>query len=48
MIAIDVTDDKFFVYSEGGLLYQRVDFEKQVKEHGKPVEVSSNGKLFIF
>jgi hypothetical protein len=48
MVAIDLTANKFFVYSEGGLLSKRVDYNKIVKEHGDPLEVSNDGRNFIF
>lgn len=35
---MDVTGNKLFVYSEGGLLIQRLDYEKDhFEKYGKPV-----------
>ena len=49
MVSIDVTASKFFVYSEGGLLYNRVDYQEKVtKLYGAPIEVSNDGRNFIF
>lgn len=48
MIAMDLTASKYFLYSEGGLLQHRVNFEAVTKVYGKPVQVSPNGKIFLF
>lgn len=48
MIVMDITHNKFNVYSEGGLLVQRSGFENIVKKFGNPIQVSANGKVFLF
>ena len=37
MVAIDITNDKFFVYSEGGILMNRVDYSHLTEKYGKPI-----------
>ena len=37
MISMDVTADKFFVYSEGGILINRIDYSHMAKKYGKPI-----------
>lgn len=47
MIVMDVTVNKIFVYSEGGLLVQRYEFDHITEKFGKPIAVSANGKVFL-
>ena len=48
MICIDVTDSKFLVYTQGGILIRRESFKNLTEKYGHPVEVSNNGLIFIF
>jgi len=48
MLSFDITASKFFVYSEGGLLFQRYSYEDKIQEYGHPIAVSANGCNFVF
>lgn len=48
IISLDITGHKGFIYSEGGLLYDRFDYNHLAAKIGKPISVSSNGKVFLF
>ena len=48
MVSIDVSSNKYFIYSEGGLLCNRVDYSSLVGRFGVPIEVSNDGRNFIF
>ena len=37
MIAMDITADKYFVYSEGGILIDRIEYSDLSKKYGKPI-----------
>lgn len=47
MVSMDVTANKYFVYSEGGILIDRVDFSEIQKHYGNLIQVSNNGRNFI-
>lgn len=38
----------YYVMNERGILLKRVDFKGQVEEYGSVIQVSANGKNFIF
>lgn len=48
IISLDITGHKGFIYSEGGLLYDRFDYNHLAARVGIPIGVSSNGKVFLF
>lgn len=48
MIVMDITNNKFNVYSEGGLLIQRSSYQSIANKFGIPIRVSANGKVFLF
>ena len=48
MVSIDISSNKYFVYSEGGLLFNRVDYSREVNRYGVPIEVSNDGRNYIF
>ena len=42
------TEFKYYVYTQDGLLINRVNFKKYVDKFGPPISTSSNGLNFIF
>ena len=42
------TEHKYYVYSQNGLLINRVNFSNYIKKYGNPVATSPNGLNFIF
>lgn len=52
MAVINLTEKKYFIYSAGGRLRNRVNYNDirspSGETVGSPVEVSPNGRLFIF
>lgn len=48
VIAINLTEQKFYVYSQSGILQNRIEFNREVEKYGEPCCVSSNGLNFIF
>jgi len=47
IIAMNETEHKYYVYTQNGLLINRVDFKDLVNKYGEPVATSSNGLNFI-
>tara|TARA_B110000285_G_C14752526_1_gene435833 strand:- start:333 stop:662 length:330 start_codon:yes stop_codon:yes gene_type:complete len=48
-MCFNLTEHKFYVYSQNGILLNRVNFSKQVEKYGEPKDVfSSDGKNFLF
>jgi hypothetical protein len=41
------TEHKYYVYTQNGLLVNRVNFTDLVNKYGEPVATSSNGLNFI-
>lgn len=37
-----------YVYTETGILIDRIDYSDIAHEYGKPVEISENGLILIF
>lgn len=48
IVVMNITQYKYSVYTETGILLKRVSFKEQVEEYGVPNEVSSNGRFFLF
>jgi len=48
MVSVDCSAWKYFIYSKAGLLLKRVEFFEDVEKYGVPIDVSPNGKIFIF
>lgn len=48
IIAMNETEHKYYVYTQNGLLLNRVNFSDVVSKYGEPVSTSSNGLNFIF
>ena len=40
---MNISEHKFYVYSQGGLLLNRVDYTSQHTKYGTPTAVSNNG-----
>jgi hypothetical protein len=43
-----VNDNKMYVYTEGGILCERIDYKLVAEECGRPISVSEDGKTMIF
>ena len=43
VFAFNLTEHKFYVYSEKGLLLNRIEYSDKVKLYGEEVSASSNG-----
>lgn len=41
------TEKKYYVYTQNGLMINRVDFSELTEKYGNPVSTSSNGLNFI-
>jgi hypothetical protein len=48
IMCMNVTENKYHNYFMNGMLINRVDFKDKVKEFGKPIAVSPNGRVFVF
>jgi hypothetical protein len=48
IVSMDLTRYKYSVFSQNLLLLNKVNFSEDVQKYGKPVQVSENGKNFIF
>lgn len=42
-VCMNTTENKYQVYSQGGILYKNVDYSNQVFVYGPPAAVSNNG-----
>ena len=47
IVTMNLTEHKYYTFSQRGLLRNRVNFSKDVKKYGEPVAVSENGLNFI-
>ena len=47
IVTVNLTEHKYYTFSQRGLLRNRVTFGKDVKKYGEPVAVSQNGLNFI-
>ena len=47
-ITMNISEHKYYVYSQGGILRKRVHYWREAREYGDPAAVSSNGQIFIF
>jgi len=45
---MNLTEHKYYVYRENGILVNRIDYSHWVEEYGEPVATSENGLNFIF
>ena len=48
LIAMNLTEHKYYTYKENGVLVNRVDYSSWVEEFGEPIATSENGLNFIF
>jgi len=45
---MNLTEHKYYVYLENGILINRIDYSKWVEDYGEPIATSENGLNFIF
>ena len=48
IVSMDLTRCKYSIFSMNLLLLNKVNFNDDVNNYGKPVQVSENGKNFLF
>jgi hypothetical protein len=48
MVCLNVSAKNYTIYSERGILINKVDYSPQAALYGEPIKVSSNGRNFIF
>ena len=48
ILAVNLTESKYYVYSEKGILLNRINFRQFVEFYGEPLTVSSNGLNYVF
>ena len=48
IICMNETEYKYYVYTQDGLLINRVNFQDKVEKYGPPFCTSGNGLNFIF
>ena len=48
IISINLTDQKYHVFQQNGIMLNRVDFKSEVAQYGDLVSTSQNGLNFIF
>jgi hypothetical protein len=48
IVAMNLTESKFYTYSKRGILRNRFDFSSFTKRYGTISSVSPNGRNFIF
>jgi len=47
IICMNLTGSKYYVFSQRGLLRNRISFVDYARKYGQPVDVSPNGLNFI-
>ena len=47
IVSVNLSEYKYYIFSERGLMMNRIDFTEKVKQYGVPVAVSQNGQNFI-
>ena len=47
IISINLTESKYYVYQEKGLLINRINFQEMTKKYGEIVSTSANGLNFV-
>ena len=45
---MNITEHKYYVYTQNGMLMNRVDYKDKIDQYGYPVATSSNGLNFVF
>lgn len=48
ILCICVQDNKMYIYTETGILVERVSYQNIAQKYGKPVEISENGLILTF
>jgi len=48
ILCLCVQDNKMYIYTETGILIDRVGYEHLAEKYGKPIEISENGLILIF
>ena len=48
ILCICIPDNKMYIYTETGILVDRVSYQDLADKYGKPVEISENGLILIF
>ena len=43
-----VPEHKMYIYSEMGILIDRIDYSEIAAQYGKPIVISENGTIFLF
>ena len=43
-----IPENKMYIYSEMGILIDRVDYSKLADKYGKPMSISENGTILLF
>ena len=47
-MSVNLSEYKYYIFSERGLLRNSVCFKKEINENGSPIAVSPNGRNFLF
>ena len=48
ILCLCINDNKLYVYTETGILKNRIKYDEIAEQHGKPESVSENGKNLLF
>lgn len=48
IICLDLTNYDYEIYSQNGLMINKIDFSHLVEKYGVPMKTSNNGQNFIF
>ena len=48
IICINQTENKYYVYSENGILVNRINFNAEMEQYGQIVAMSNNGLTLVF
>ena len=48
ILCLGVQDNKMYIYTETGILIDRINYKDIAYKYGKPVEISENGLILIF
>ena len=43
-----ISENKMYIYTETGILIDRVDYSDLAESYGKPINISENGNILIF
>jgi len=48
ILCLCISENKMYIYTETGILIDRISYVEIAKKYGKPVEISENGLILIF